>query len=64
MEGPGPKLVLQVWRDAVHLHDDDLIRDALPTLERVMDLLGATDLDGDGLPDHGGIPTRPMTRGR
>ena len=61
-----PKLVLQVWRDAVHLADDDLIHDALPTLERVMDLLAATDLDGDGLPDHGGIPdqtydTWPMT---
>jgi non-lysosomal glucosylceramidase len=62
----GPKLVLQVWRDAVRLADDDLIRDALPTLERVMDNLASTDLDDDGLPDHGGIPdqtydTWPMT---
>jgi non-lysosomal glucosylceramidase len=62
----GPKLVLQVWRDAVHLADDDLIRVALPTLERVMDTLAATDTDDDGLPDHGGIPdqtydTWPMT---
>jgi non-lysosomal glucosylceramidase len=61
-----PKLVLQVWRDVVHLGDDALIGAALPTLERVMDLLAATDLDGDGLPDHGGIPdqtydTWPMT---
>jgi non-lysosomal glucosylceramidase len=61
-----PKLVLQVWRDVVHLDDEGLIAEALPTLERVMALLAATDLDGDGLPDHGGIPdqtydTWPMT---
>ena len=62
----GPKLVLQVWRDVAHLRDDGLIVEALPTLERVMALLDETDLDGDGLPDHGGIPdqtydTWPMT---
>ncbi|MBA2721133.1 MAG: glucosylceramidase [Chloroflexi bacterium] len=52
----GPKLVLQVWRDVVALGDDDLIGAALPTLERVMADLAGSDLDGDGLPDHGGIP--------
>jgi non-lysosomal glucosylceramidase len=52
----GPKLVLQVWRDVVHLGDEPLIAEALPTLERVMELLAATDIDGDGLPDHDGIP--------
>jgi non-lysosomal glucosylceramidase len=61
-----PKLVLQVWRDVVHLGDDPLIAEALPILDRVMDLLAATDIDGDGLPDHEGIPdqtydTWPMT---
>ena len=62
----GPKLVLQVWRDVVLGVDDGLIREALPTLERVMGALEAADRDGDGLPDHGGIPdqtydTWPMT---
>ena len=62
----GPKLVLQVWRDALALGDAALIAEALPTLDRVMADLAATDADGDGLPDHGGIPdqtydTWPMT---
>jgi non-lysosomal glucosylceramidase len=61
-----PKLVLQVWRDVVRLGDDALIAEALPTLRRVMSLLDETDADGDGLPDHAGIPdqtydTWPMT---
>ena len=62
----GPKLVLQVWRDAVLGNDEGLIAEAMPTLERVMANLEATDTDDDGLPDHGGIPdqtydTWPMT---
>jgi non-lysosomal glucosylceramidase len=62
----GPKLVLQVWRDVVLGDDDELVAEALPVLERVMADLEATDTDGDGLPDHGGIPdqtydTWPMT---
>ncbi|MBA2381450.1 MAG: glucosylceramidase, partial [Chloroflexi bacterium] len=62
----GPKLVLQVWRDVLLGGDDDLVREALPTLERVMAGIEAADLDGDGLPEHGGIPdqtydTWPMT---
>jgi non-lysosomal glucosylceramidase len=62
----GPKLVLQVWRDAVLGDDVALIAEAMPTLERVMARLDASDTDGDGLPDHGGIPdqtydTWPMT---
>jgi non-lysosomal glucosylceramidase len=51
-----PKVVLQVWRDVVLGDDDDLIAEALPTLDRVMANLEATDTDGDGLPDHDGIP--------
>ncbi len=62
----GPKLVLQVWRDVVLTADDGLIAEALPVLDRVMADLAVTDLDGDGLPEHGGIPdqtydTWPMT---
>jgi non-lysosomal glucosylceramidase len=62
----GPKLVLQVWRDVVLDADDGLVAEALPTLQRVMARLADSDVDGDGLPDHGGIPdqtydTWPMT---
>ena len=55
----GPKFVLQVWRDAVAAgpeEGDALIRDAFPTVERVLTGLGASDRDGDGLPEHDGIP--------
>jgi non-lysosomal glucosylceramidase len=55
----GPKFVLQVWRDAVAAGPeagDALIRDAFPTIERVMQGLAARDRDGDGLPEHDGIP--------
>ena len=55
----GPKFVLQVWRDALAAGPgagDDLIRDAFPTVERVLTGLAASDRDGDGLPEHDGIP--------
>jgi non-lysosomal glucosylceramidase len=55
----GPKFVLQVWRDAVAADaeaGDALIRAAFPTIERVMQQLAASDRDGDGLPEHDGIP--------
>ena len=51
-----PKLVLQVWRDVLAVGDDDLLAVALPTLDRVMADVAATDRDSDGLPDHDGIP--------
>jgi non-lysosomal glucosylceramidase len=55
----GPKLVLQVWRDAVAAGGaagDDLIRDAWPTVVDVMTRLRAFDRDDDGLPEHDGLP--------
>ncbi len=55
----GPKFVLQVWRDAVAAGGepgDALIRDAWPTVVDVMTRLAAADRDGDGLPEHDGLP--------
>ncbi len=55
----GPKFVLQVWRDAVAagpVTGDALIRDAFGTVQRVLTDLSASDRDGDGLPEHDGIP--------
>ncbi|HET7472007.1 MAG TPA: GH116 family glycosyl hydrolase, partial [Candidatus Limnocylindrales bacterium] len=55
----GPKFVLQAWRDAVAAGGttgDDLIRDAWPTVVDVMTRLAAFDRDGDGLPEHDGLP--------
>ena len=55
----GPKFVLQVWRDALAAGadaGDALIRDAFPTVERVLGRLAASDRDGDGLPEHDGVP--------
>jgi non-lysosomal glucosylceramidase len=54
----GPKFVLQVWRDAIAdpRGGDALIRDAWPTVDAVLTLLSERDRDGDGLPEHDGIP--------
>lgn len=54
----GPKFVLQTWRDAVASGtiDDDLIREAWPTVRDVLIRLAARDTDGDGLLEHGGLP--------
>jgi non-lysosomal glucosylceramidase len=54
----GPKFVLQVWRDAVAdpIGGDALIRDAWPTVDAVLTLLSTRDRDGDGLPEHDGLP--------
>jgi len=54
----GPKFVLQVWRDAVAARDtgDALIRAAWPTVDGVLNRLATADRDGDGLPEHDGIP--------
>ncbi|HEY7132040.1 MAG TPA: non-lysosomal glucosylceramidase, partial [Candidatus Limnocylindrales bacterium] len=55
----GPKFVLQAWRDAVAAGPgagDDLVRDVWPTVEDVLTRLAAADRDGDGLPEHDGVP--------
>ena len=51
-----PKLALQVWRDVVLLDDPSLVAEARPTVERALRRLAAQDRDGDGLPDHAGLP--------
>lgn len=59
-----PKVVLQVWRDAVAAAggegdgrpDVALIRESWPTLDGLMTRLSARDRDDDGLPEHDGFP--------
>ena len=50
------KYVLQLWRDARALGDDDLLRDAWPGIVRALDHVASFDKDGDGLPEHDGDP--------
>ncbi|HET7031318.1 MAG TPA: non-lysosomal glucosylceramidase [Candidatus Limnocylindrales bacterium] len=55
----GPKFVLQAWRDAAAAGKEDgdgLIRAAWPTVLDVMTRLQRADRDGDGLPEHDGLP--------
>ena len=59
----GPKVVLQVWRDAAALDaageaaaGTALIREAWPTVVAQLERLSARDRDGDGLPEHDGAP--------
>jgi non-lysosomal glucosylceramidase len=62
-----PKFVLQAWRDRLLDGDPDgFVRDVWPTIPIAMDHLAAFDRDGDGLPEHDGLPdqtydTWPMT---
>jgi non-lysosomal glucosylceramidase len=54
----GPKFVLQVWRDAVAdpVGGDALIHDTYPVVDAVLRRLAEHDRDGDGLPEHEGLP--------
>jgi non-lysosomal glucosylceramidase len=54
----GPKFVLQAWRDTVAAGSagDALLRDVFPTVDAVLRRLAAADRDGDGLPEHDGVP--------
>ncbi len=51
-----PKLALQVWRDVVLLDDPALVAYARPIVEAALRRLATQDRDGDGLPDHAGLP--------
>jgi non-lysosomal glucosylceramidase len=51
-----PKLALQVWRDVRATGDLGLARAARPVVEAALERLDAHDHDGDGLPDHAGLP--------
>jgi non-lysosomal glucosylceramidase len=60
------KFVLQLWRDYVFTGDETLVRDGWPAVVQALDYLKAFDRDGDGLPEHDGVPdqtydTWPMT---
>ncbi len=54
----GPKFVLQAWRDAVAAGPDGdaLLREVFPTVDAVLCRLSEADRDGDGLPEHDGVP--------
>jgi non-lysosomal glucosylceramidase len=50
------KFVLHVWRDVVVLNDQALAMTAWPAVVEALDYLGRFDRDGDGLPEHDGVP--------
>jgi non-lysosomal glucosylceramidase len=54
----GTKFVLQTWRDALAAgpDGDTLIRELFPIADAVLRRLSAADRDGDGLPEHDGVP--------
>jgi non-lysosomal glucosylceramidase len=51
-----PKFALQVWRDARLTGDDAIACEARPVVERALLDLAGLDRDGDGLPEHDGLP--------
>jgi non-lysosomal glucosylceramidase len=50
------KFVLEVWRDYRLSGDLTLIEDSWESVGMALDYLHAFDLNGDGLPDHAGVP--------
>ncbi|MCW5849255.1 MAG: hypothetical protein KIT87_04165 [Anaerolineae bacterium] len=50
------KFALQVWRDYVITRDETLVRDTWRDVVQALDYLHTFDRDGDGLPDHEGLP--------
>ncbi|HLF25013.1 MAG TPA: non-lysosomal glucosylceramidase [Anaerolineae bacterium] len=50
------KFVLQLWSDYVYTQDAALVHDGWPAAVQALDALHAFDADGDGLPDHAGVP--------
>jgi non-lysosomal glucosylceramidase len=51
-----PKFVLLVWQTARLLGDEALVADAWPAVARALRYVAAFDRDGDGLPEHDGVP--------
>jgi non-lysosomal glucosylceramidase len=50
------KFVLLVWQAVALLDDADLVSEAWPAVVRALRHLAAFDRDGDGLPEHDGVP--------
>jgi non-lysosomal glucosylceramidase len=50
------KFVLQLWRDYVFTGDLALVQDLWPAVIQALDYLHQFDRDGDGLPEHDGVP--------
>lgn len=50
------KFVLLVWQAVALLEDDALGRDAWPSVVQALRYLESFDRDGDGLPEHDGVP--------
>jgi non-lysosomal glucosylceramidase len=50
------KFVLQLWRDYIFTGDPALISDLWPAAVQALDYLHQFDRDGDGLPEHDGVP--------
>ncbi len=50
------KFVLQLWRDYVFTGDLALVQELWPAVVQALDYLHGFDRDGDGLPEHDGLP--------
>jgi non-lysosomal glucosylceramidase len=50
------KFVLHLWRDVLVLRDEELARSAWPAVVQALEYLAGFDRDGDGLPEHDGVP--------
>jgi non-lysosomal glucosylceramidase len=50
------KFVLQLWRDYVFTGDQTLVKDNWSAVVQALDYLRVFDRDGDGLPEHDGVP--------
>ncbi|MFN8456210.1 MAG: non-lysosomal glucosylceramidase, partial [Anaerolineae bacterium] len=50
------KFVLQLWRDFVFTGDAELVQELWPAVVQALDYLHHFDRDGDGLPEHDGVP--------
>jgi non-lysosomal glucosylceramidase len=51
-----PKFVLLVWQVVALLDDEALVTEAWPAVVGAMRYVAAFDRDGDGLPEHDGVP--------